>query len=273
MPVDEAAVRHELKVVCQGWSQRSVHCPYLTQMPSQERPCNMVSVPTLLWPFRGHLHYGIADQQSGWHFATFKRRQLIYYPPGCWSIRNSDQPFCLIKLEWQHELTLITVNDSAQKYFFEKPAVDAYVIDQLASLSDAGHGLVNLQLNGLLALALAQMQQRKRQAGSKARHRFLSCCEHIREHLHEDIDRQGVADIVGIHPGHVSRLFKQFHPGGYDAWLREERVRRARQLLADDLLSVADIAHLCGISNVSWFIRCFKQETGLTPAAYRHSLA
>jgi len=46
------------------------------------------------------------------------------------------------------------------------------------------------------------------------------------------------------------------------------RMEYAKQLLQSGDLSVAEISMMVGYSSVSYFIRIFKEETGVTPAKY-----
>jgi AraC family transcriptional regulator len=53
----------------------------------------------------------------------------------------------------------------------------------------------------------------------------------------------------------------------------EVRVRHATTLLADPDRRVIDVALEVGFENQTHFTRAFRKHTGLTPRAYRHSLA
>jgi AraC family transcriptional regulator len=52
----------------------------------------------------------------------------------------------------------------------------------------------------------------------------------------------------------------------------EARVTRARDLLASRL-SIAEIAYRCGFSHQEHMTRLFGRQLGVTPAAYRKSIA
>lgn len=51
-------------------------------------------------------------------------------------------------------------------------------------------------------------------------------------------------------------------------WLRL-RLDKARQLLTDDTLSVADITFHLGFCDEAHFCKLFRRHTGLTPGQYR----
>ncbi len=52
-------------------------------------------------------------------------------------------------------------------------------------------------------------------------------------------------------------------------FIRIVRLTKAKELLADDSLSIAAIALACGYSDAGYFARVFKQETGFTPQEWR----
>jgi len=54
-------------------------------------------------------------------------------------------------------------------------------------------------------------------------------------------------------------------------WLRGYRVERAKTLLVDARLSLAEIAYGCGFADQSHFTRVFSAATGVTPAVWRKS--
>ena len=51
--------------------------------------------------------------------------------------------------------------------------------------------------------------------------------------------------------------------------LRKARLARAYTLLADDELSVSEIAYRTGFSSPSYFTKCFKDEYGIVPGGVR----
>jgi len=51
------------------------------------------------------------------------------------------------------------------------------------------------------------------------------------------------------------------------------RMQLARQALAEQGVNVAEAAALSGYTSESAFTRVFKKEVGVTPAAYRSSVA
>jgi AraC-like DNA-binding protein len=91
----------------------------------------------------------------------------------------------------------------------------------------------------------------------------------IREHLGETLDLAQVAHVAGFAPGYFSKLFKREVGATFERYTREQRLARARQMLAGTTLSIDRIARLSGFVGRSHFHRVFKKHAGQTPADYR----
>ena len=93
---------------------------------------------------------------------------------------------------------------------------------------------------------------------------------YIAEHCAEyDMSLERVGEHFGISSGHVSRIVKRETGESYKEYVTALRVDRAKQLLAEENMRVADVCPLVGYANISHFIKVFKAQTGITPAKYR----
>lgn len=92
-----------------------------------------------------------------------------------------------------------------------------------------------------------------------------------REVLEEGLP--GLMRLMGRSREHVSRGFRQHLGTTAGAWLRHERVRRARLLLTTTRLSVLEVALDCGFASPSHFHKCFREELGTTPLRFRKNLS
>ncbi|PRB82890.1 response regulator [Pseudomonas sp. MYb185] len=82
----------------------------------------------------------------------------------------------------------------------------------------------------------------------------------------------GLSDIarqVGTHDKKLSAIFRQYLGMTVFAFIREERLRKSQQLLADSHLSIQDIADLVGFRSAANFATAFRERTGMTPSAFR----
>ncbi len=94
-------------------------------------------------------------------------------------------------------------------------------------------------------------------------------CEYMVSRLAENVSLSEVAGIADLSLAHFSFAFKTSMGVAPHAWLRRQRVGRAKALLLDPTLSLSGVALLVGFSNQSAFGAAFKRETGWTPAAWR----
>lgn len=79
----------------------------------------------------------------------------------------------------------------------------------------------------------------------------------------------GLAATLGCSSDYLSRRFRREKGQTLTGWIARERVSMARDLLADPRHSVAEIGWMCGFSAPSYFIRVFRQHTGVTPRQWR----
>ena len=79
----------------------------------------------------------------------------------------------------------------------------------------------------------------------------------------------GLAATLGCSSDGLSRRFQRETGQTLTGWIARERVSMARDLLTDPRHSVAEIGWMCGFSAPSYFIRVFREHTGVTPKQWR----
>jgi AraC family transcriptional regulator len=92
--------------------------------------------------------------------------------------------------------------------------------------------------------------------------------EYINEHLHEDLKLIELAAIAQISPYHFLRLFKQSMGLTPHQYILQRRIDKAKYLLRQSELSIADIAFRVGFCDQSHLTRCFKRLLGMTPKQF-----
>ena len=93
--------------------------------------------------------------------------------------------------------------------------------------------------------------------------------DYIQTYLEQNIGLAELAQLSNLSPFYFSRLFKEstgLTPYQYIASLRMER---AKQLLKERGLAIAEIAFQCGFASQSSFSTAFRKATGVTPKTYR----
>lgn len=108
---------------------------------------------------------------------------------------------------------------------------------------------------------------------SKEEHRNVYIEEalyYIRENLqNEFLNITDVAAEVHLNSMYFGRMFKDNMKKSFKQYLLEERIERAKRLLADTMYTVGEIAEKVGIPNSSYFTQQFKKQTGSLPTEYR----
>lgn len=92
---------------------------------------------------------------------------------------------------------------------------------------------------------------------------------YIQEHLAQDISLKTLADLAGVSPFHFLRLFKRTTRLTPHRYLLERRLERARELLRQGSLSLAEVAVEVGFCDQSHLTLHFKRAYGLTPGEFR----
>lgn len=95
----------------------------------------------------------------------------------------------------------------------------------------------------------------------------------IREQAYTDISVDEVARAAGLGRRTLERRFKEALGHGVDPYIRRARIQRAKTLLRESPLSIAEISERCGFNTVYYFSTVFKKETGCTPGTFRRPSA
>lgn len=78
-----------------------------------------------------------------------------------------------------------------------------------------------------------------------------------------------LAILCGISPSHAMRAFRQSTGRTIAVHVAEARIARARELLARDTVSIAEIAGALQFAHPSSFAAAFRRSTGVSPQQYR----
>jgi AraC family transcriptional regulator len=81
-----------------------------------------------------------------------------------------------------------------------------------------------------------------------------------------------LAALAGVHASHVLRTFRQYHGCTVAAYVRRQRLERARAEIATTTLPLSMIALQVGFADQSHLTRVFRQAFGETPGQYARSL-
>lgn len=88
-------------------------------------------------------------------------------------------------------------------------------------------------------------------------------------HLEQDLSLSALAAQIGFSSYHFARQFRQATGESPHQFVLSQRIERAKQLLREADLPLAQIALASGFANQSHLTQAFKRALGLTPASYR----
>jgi transcriptional regulator GlxA family with amidase domain len=92
---------------------------------------------------------------------------------------------------------------------------------------------------------------------------------HILENPRADLGLEGLAEVAGVSPRHLSRLFRAELGMNLVAYVELTRIDIARRLLEDSSSPIKAIAYIAGFGSQTTLRRAFLRRIGVTPLHYR----
>ena len=149
---------------------------------------------------------------------------------------------------------------------------DEFLREQLLFMY--GQQLNGLPYAGLVLESLTQaflcylMQNHSPNIPPEAETRIALMQKHIALHARE-LTLSVLAQRFFMTPSYLSRYIREQTDKTFTRLLTEARLQNARRLLEESDLKVDRVCQLAGYSEVTYFIRIFKKEHGVTPKQYR----
>ncbi|WP_315970566.1 AraC family transcriptional regulator [Paenibacillus sp. PAMC21692] len=124
-----------------------------------------------------------------------------------------------------------------------------------------------------LFVTLAHIRKESLKVEENPIHHYVKAAVHYIHHNYDrDIQVKDIAASVNLHPGYLHRIFREGTGETVTAYLNEVRMAKAKMLLGQTDIPVADICDYVGVGSRPYFHAMFKKHTGMTPIAYRNSL-
>jgi len=140
-----------------------------------------------------------------------------------------------------------------------------YLLQQKNNWHDIVHWFEDL--TGKLTASLGNVVRDKK-------NRHIEQAIHI---LHQDcgeaITLAYVAEQLGLNPSYLSRIFKDEQGVTFLEYLTSVRIKRSKELLETTNLKIKEISEQVGYLKTNYYIKLFKEFTGITPGEYRKQLA
>ncbi|HEV7346032.1 MAG TPA: helix-turn-helix domain-containing protein [Devosia sp.] len=104
--------------------------------------------------------------------------------------------------------------------------------------------------------------------GSPVRY-VVRMVRHIVENITDPLSAEDIAQVVGLHPNYATNLFTKVMHISVQKFVTRMRLIRARSLLFDGSLSIANVAFQAGFVSQTQFYEHFRKAYGMTPSQMR----
>ena len=124
--------------------------------------------------------------------------------------------------------------------------------------------------SGLPGMYLRALKNLEEKEGEGLPLRVAQAVRYIQENFHRELSLQSVAEKQGISANYLSHMFTGYLNISFTNYLNNVRVEYSKKLLSDPSLKIYEISGQVGFYSPAYFIRVFKNATGLTPTEYRN---
>ena len=150
------------------------------------------------------------------------------------------------------------------QFWLEAPRDQYFKIGCKTYLSE----VLYLLSRGLGASELARVEYLRRREQAQ---RLGALIEYLNRNYSDKITVPQAAALVGMSQYNFMRFFKQAAGMTFVDYLTHVRLTRARQLLGEKNLSIAEISHFVGFADQSYFDKRFKERFGKSPRESRET--
>jgi AraC family transcriptional regulator len=167
----------------------------------------------------------------------------------------------------------------APRLLFENPTLLGMATRLTRLFETRGAGSPYFEALGIvLAHELLDLDAERARAGGRTKGGLApwqqrELTTYIEAHLADPIRLATLARLARLSPFHFCRAFKQSLGIPPHQYHRQRRIEHAKRLLANTGTSVTEVGLTVGYSETSSFTAAFHRTTGLTPTAFRRSLA
>lgn len=95
--------------------------------------------------------------------------------------------------------------------------------------------------------------------------------KYIETHIDEKLTLNDVSAVFGISPNYLSQLFKKYNDTGFNDFITQKKIAKAKQLMNDGSLKLYEIADQLGFENSFYFSKVFKKVEGVSPRDFMQS--
>lgn len=127
----------------------------------------------------------------------------------------------------------------------------------------------DLFVESLLAEMLAHVARMRRENVVHPPAWLRRIVEKLTAEYSERLTLDDLSREAGVHPVHLSRVFRKCLGVGIGEQVHRLRIRAACEQMLTPEISIAEISLASGYADQSHFTRAFRRVTGMTPAAFK----
>ncbi len=151
-----------------------------------------------------------------------------------------------------------------------------HLLEEINIMASSSDYIRDMRINELLSRLLTLlMEQSWQPAGtlqlSSKKQDLQQVREYLDNHLTERITLDDLSVRFFINKYYLSRTFREQFGIPINAYISQQRVTSAKQLLRYSDMTIEQIASQCGVDDPNYFSRMFKKFEGISPAEYRKS--
>lgn len=98
---------------------------------------------------------------------------------------------------------------------------------------------------------------------------MMQIIKEIKQNYTHNVTLSGLSEKYGISMGYLSSQLKSELGQSFSEYITSKRIQKAKELLADETLSIETITELTGYNDYFYFTKVFKKITGISPSKYR----
>ncbi|MDF2964154.1 MAG: two-component system response regulator, partial [Paenibacillus sp.] len=164
--------------------------------------------------------------------------------------------YMVLRSRWLHEWFGDKPSGITESARFQLP------LDEEGSFSVA---LLQEQLvSGLIQLSKQMLAHQQQDSNV-----IFEIAKYIQNHYHQDITLQEIANHFYLSREYISRKFKQEFQVNLSDYLSNIRLEKAKLLLLNPHLRIAQVAEMVGYEDEKYFSKVFKKMSGFSPNEYR----
>jgi len=121
----------------------------------------------------------------------------------------------------------------------------------------------------MLALELSHQYELNLDLNQHQYDHLENAVSYLEKHYAEHISIDLLAKQSNLSPRQFSRLFSKIYQDSPGNYLLHFRIQKAKSLLYNYKLSIAEVAYQCGFNDSNYFSRQFHRIIGVTPSVFR----